>query len=171
LILPLSARPEDLLSCGKSYPWPRPVRCPRCGSSRLWGHGYVERYFDPLVMPVFVKRYRCPDCRAVHTYRPRAHWRRFLAPILLILESICGKLEGRQYRMPPGRTRQQYWVQGYRIQSHYGGLPPTSVAELLSERIILATHSLTDRAFLPGIDPPYRRLASTPCIRGHRIPP
>ena len=31
---------------GKRYPWPRPPWCPRCRSPRLWGHGYVGRFFD-----------------------------------------------------------------------------------------------------------------------------
>ena len=121
--------------------------------------------------PVFLKRYRCPDCRAVHTLRPRTHWRRFWASILVIVTSISRKLEGLKKETPPSRCRQQYWVSGFRLQSRYESLVPLSVEELLSERIILATHSLTDRAFTPGFDPPYRRLASTPCTAAPMIPP
>ena len=46
LILSLSVNLPSLMSQGKSYPWPRPPCCPRCEGRRLWGHGYVGRYFD-----------------------------------------------------------------------------------------------------------------------------
>jgi len=41
----------------------------------LWGHGYVERYFGELSERIPLKRWRCPDCCAVHTVRPDNYWR------------------------------------------------------------------------------------------------
>jgi hypothetical protein len=154
------------MSAGRQFPWPRPHHCPRCGSPRLWGHGYVERYFDEVVFPVWIKRYRCPECRAVHTCRPATHWRRFWAPVALILVSLRGKLSGRPWQKPPGRERQQYWWQGYRLQSHFHGLPPAPLEALLEQHLIVATHSLTDRAVTPFPEAPYRRLASTAPLIG-----
>jgi hypothetical protein len=46
---------------------------PSMRGPRLWGHGHVPRYLDALVEPVWVKRWRCPVCRAVHTLRPDTH--------------------------------------------------------------------------------------------------
>jgi len=43
LILHVRVDEKRLRENGKLYPWPR--RCPRCGG-RLWGHGYVPRYFE-----------------------------------------------------------------------------------------------------------------------------
>ncbi len=47
------------MSQGKLYPWPRPGWCPRCGSARLWGHGFVLRYFDGCGGAHPMKRWRC----------------------------------------------------------------------------------------------------------------
>jgi hypothetical protein len=46
---------------------------------------YVRPYFDGSPEALWLKRWRCPDCGAVHRYRPDSHWRRFLAPITTIL--------------------------------------------------------------------------------------
>jgi len=84
----------ELMSLCKRYPWPRPGWCLRCGGWRLWGHGYVPRYFDGFAEPLWIKRWRCPDCGAVHICRPDSHWCRFLAPIATILVSLASKFAG-----------------------------------------------------------------------------
>jgi hypothetical protein len=108
-----------------------------------------------------MKRWRCPDCGAVHTCRPASHWRRFLAPITVILSSLRAKLEGFHWPQVEGRQRQQYWYHGYRIQSHFNGLPSTSIDELLDHLVIVATHSTDDRTTLPVLELTYPRLAAT----------
>jgi transposase-like protein len=44
----------------------RPDRCPHCGSSNLWGHGFYDRKADhsrhAALNPVPVPRFRCPGC-------------------------------------------------------------------------------------------------------------
>jgi hypothetical protein len=166
LILPLSVNISEIQSLGKRYPWPCPPRCPRCGSTRLWGHGYVSRFFDGIEGQVWIKRWRCPDCTAVHTCRPHTFWRRFLAPVALILRSLSGKRAGQPWNKDVSRQRQQYWQQGYSIQSRFEGLPAQTPDSLFAGGLIAATHSLTDRAFSAPPEPPYPRLASTgPPIR------
>jgi hypothetical protein len=157
----MSASVAQIMSQGKLYPWLRPERCPRCGGQRLWGHGYVPRYFDGFPEPTWVKRWRCPDCGAVHTCRPASHWRRFLAPISIILASLVAKLAGLRWPHGESRQRQQYWYCGYLIQSCFDGLPPTEIERLVAERIIAATHSTTDRAIVPWPEPLHRSLAAT----------
>lgn len=149
------------MSQGKRYPWPRPARCPHCGGKRLWGHGYVTRFFDGVPEPVWIKRWRCVDCGAVHTCRPASHWRRFLAPVVVILASLCAKMAGLQWQRNESRQRQQYWLHGYVIQSRFEGLPPASLDELLARLVVAATHSIADRTTLPIPEPPHRRLAET----------
>ena len=97
---------------GKSFPWPRPERCPRCGSARLWGHGFVYAYFDEVPVAVWLKRYRCPACRAVIRLRPQGYWSRFQASVVAIRQSLSTKL-GRG-RWDPGlpRSRQRHWLKG-----------------------------------------------------------
>lgn len=151
----------ELLSLGKLYPWPRPGRCPRCGGRRLWGHGYVRRYFDGVPEALWIKRWRCPDCGAVHTCRPDSHWRRFLAPIAVILASLAGKTAGLPWAAGESRQRQQYWYRGSIIQGRFDGLPQETVESLYLSGIIVATHSTADRALATWPGRPYRRLAAT----------
>ena len=73
---------EELRQQGKGYQWQKPQRCPSCEMAGLWGHGYIQRYFDGYSEPLWIKRYRCPHCRAVHILRPATHYRRFQAPAL-----------------------------------------------------------------------------------------
>jgi hypothetical protein len=161
LILPLSVTISEIQIQGKSYPWPRPATCPRCGSTRLWGHGFVSRYFDGITGQVWIKRWRCPDCGAVHTCRPQNFWRRFLAPIAIILRSLYGKREGQAWDKNITRQRQQYWQRGYTIQSMFQGWPARTLDSLLAEGIIAATHSLINRALPLWPEPPHSRFAST----------
>jgi hypothetical protein len=157
----LSASLAELFSLGKLYPWPRPESCPRCSNRRLWGHGYVRRYFDGVPKPLWIKRWRCPDCGGVHTCRPDSHWRRFLAPISVILVSLVSKIMGLRWPQDESRQRQQYWYRGFIIQSRFDGLPPVSVESLHLAGIVVATHSTADRATIPWPGTPYRRLAAT----------
>lgn len=161
LILPLSVDMTALMSQGKLYHWQRPSRCPRCGGVHIWGHGYVARYFNELVEPVWIKRWRCTECGAVHTVRPHTHWRRFWAALTLICLCLKAKLDGGRWRKEVSRQRQQYWWHGYRIQSLYDGYPAAALSTLLDNGIIPATHSLTNRANTPWPEPPHPSLAAT----------
>lgn len=59
-----------------------------------------------------------------------------------------------------GRQRQQYWVRGYRKQCQIAG-GRAGVWELHDARIIVATHSLTDRRFDVAVYPTHPSLAAT----------
>lgn len=97
----------------------------------------------------------------MHTCRPDSHWRRFLAPIAVILASLVGKVTGLRWPVSQSRQRQQYWYRGAIIQGRFDGLPPLSVESLLLAGIVVATHSTIDRASAPWPGQPYRRLAAT----------
>jgi hypothetical protein len=157
----MSASVAQIIREGKLFPWIRPGGCPRCGGQRLWGHGFVPRYFDGFAGPVWIKRWRCPDCSSVHTCRPAGHWRRFLAPIAVILASLAEKLAGLHWLSTESRQRQQYWYRGYVIQSHVDGFPPAAVEPLLAAFVVVATHSTADRTTVPFPELPHPRLAAT----------
>lgn len=144
LILYLSVDFKLLRTMQKEYRWPRPRRCPRCGGTRLWGHGYVDRFFEWEVEALAMKRWRCPDCGAVHTMRAATHWRGFWAPWPLIMSSLLAKASGVAWLASISRQRQQYWWRGYRLQSQVLGAPLGLWTLLLSGRIV-STHSLTYR--------------------------
>jgi hypothetical protein len=97
----------------------------------------------------------------VHTCRPASHWRRFLAPITVILASLSAKLAGLPWPNGASRQRQQYWHRGYIIQSRFDGLPPQAVERLLASLVVVSTHSTANRTMLPIPEPPHPRLAST----------
>jgi hypothetical protein len=163
LILYLSVDCSEISTSGKEYRWPRLRRCPRCGGTRLWGHGYVPRYFGSRAGPLWMKRWRCPECRAVHTARPWQYWRGFIVRASAIHASIVRKLAGKRWMHSFSRQRQQYWYAGFaRQQLARPGLSPE---ELLGGRSIAATHSLTHYEIRLCEDEPHLNLAFTPSAR------
>ena len=114
MILSLCVSIKEIVERGRDFPWPRPESCPRCRSDRVWGHGYVGALFDGFLGQVFLKRWRCPDCRCVMRVRPDGYFNRFQAPVRQIRSSIALRL--RTGRWPPGssRTRQGHWLRALR---------------------------------------------------------
>lgn len=161
MIISLSVSLAEIMSLGKAFFWSKPLRCPCCDSSRCWGHGFVLRYFDGLPTAIWLKRWRCPDCKTVHTARPQQFWPRFLADTNTIINSLFEKLSDLPWQRQLSRQRQQHWLHGFRIQSHFEGLPGLSIEELIARKVIIASHSTKNRAIPPYPHPAYLRLAST----------
>ncbi|MBW2032609.1 MAG: hypothetical protein JRI94_03310 [Deltaproteobacteria bacterium] len=49
MILPVTANLKEIEEKGRNYQRVRPEVCVRCRGSRLWGHGFVESWFDVYV--------------------------------------------------------------------------------------------------------------------------
>jgi hypothetical protein len=100
---------------GKEYPHKRPERCPTCKSRKIWGHGYVSRYFDVHGL-VYLKRWICGDCGCVLTIRPIGYFSRHHRTILGILESITHRLKTGEWIRGPDLTRQRqgHWLRALR---------------------------------------------------------
>lgn len=111
---------KELFILGRNYPWPKPKSCPRCSSSRLWGHGFVSAYFDGYDQPLTLKRYRCPDCGCVIRLRPEGYFKRFQASIASIRSSIVSKAVGSKWIGGINRERQQHWFRSLcrKIKAH-----------------------------------------------------
>lgn len=150
----------------KDYPWEKLGQCPSCGGPRVWGHGYVLRFFDGYEAGVWLKRYRCPECRAVHTVRPQTHYRGFWASIARILESLVERALGNSWCPTLSRQRQQYWWRGFvkqaSRQSNLQGDPIAVLFRLLSQGIIPSTHSSTYCEIKPFGTGTYLIFAVTP---------
>jgi len=146
MIFYLGVSVKEIFEEGKDYGWPRPERCPKCGSGRLWGHGYAERYFEGFETAVWMKRWRCPDCGGVHTARPKTFWRRFRHSLRRVVESLKEKLCFGRWVRQRGRQIQQYWWRGFGRQcGRQGPMGRRGLEELekiLRNGIIAATHSL-----------------------------
>lgn len=109
LILHCSVIVKEIFTLGKAYSWPRPERCPSCMGKRLWGHGFVTRYLEGFVEALLVKRFRCPDCSAVHTCRPRDFPRGLRFSSEVVFQCLCSKIEEDRWPSSVVRQNQQYW--------------------------------------------------------------
>ena len=101
---------------GRDYSWPRPKGCLRCGSCRVWGHGFVGRYFDGFAQALLLRCYRCPGCRCVMTPRPRGYVRRVHAAVAWIRDELGHRLESGRWRRSPA-PRMRHWLRNLRRQA------------------------------------------------------
>ena len=95
---------------GKKFKWQKPSSCPDCGHY-LWGHGFVGRYFDDFTDKLWIKRYRCPNCKNVITLTPMGHHKFFRFSLSHIFKTLIHRLSS--YQWPPWTTRQRagHWLQ------------------------------------------------------------
>jgi hypothetical protein len=132
LILLIDLCVKTLERLGRDYLWRRPERCPRCGGVRVWGHGFVSAYFDEAGRQgVFLKRYRCPECRLVIRMRPWGYWRRIQASIREIRQCLSHRIGKGRWPPRSNPPRQRHWLQALRrqVRGHLG----MSFAERLEE--------------------------------------
>ncbi len=61
---------------GKDFPWLEIKICPCC-SGKIWKHGFVSAWFHGFDQAIFIRRFRCIDCKKVFRVRPSSHWSRF----------------------------------------------------------------------------------------------
>jgi hypothetical protein len=102
---------KDIIELGKNYPWERPAICPRCGHYRLWGHGFVQRYFRGFSSSLFLKCYRCPSCSCVLTLRPDSHFPRIRSSKAVIRNHLAHRQEfGHWPRSDLARSNLRYWL-------------------------------------------------------------
>jgi hypothetical protein len=121
LLLQVDVCVKEIFEQGKLFPWPRPPDCPRC-HGRIWGHGFVEAYFDGFAQALFLRRYRCPDCHLVLRLRPRDYWPRFQASVTTILKSLVHRLTLHRWPSFLSRQRQGHWLRSLirKVRWHWG---------------------------------------------------
>lgn len=144
---------------GKEFPWEKPKSCPECGSLRLWGHGYVIRYFQNIASGLWLKRYRCPDCHAVHTLRPFDYSPGFQYSWQIIQLSISHKIEGFPFLKQISRQCQQYWHKAWQFQQKRALNSPSYICLPNSQKEV--TFRLNYHAIPWTGDPPYLPFAVT----------
>ena len=123
LILFMDLCVKTLVGLGRNYRWQRPERCPRCSGARVWGHGFVSAYSDPAgAQCVFLKRYRCPECRVVIRVRPSGYWKRIQASVTAVQQCVMHRIG--TGRWPPGSNppRQRHWLRALKrqVRAHLG---------------------------------------------------
>lgn len=148
MILFCSLNLNKLYKKGRNYPWEKPVSCPHCGSCRLWGHGFVLAFFDGFIDALFLKRYRCPDCKTVFRVRPEGYFSRFQASINTIRASIESKSVHKKWLRKISRTRQYHWYRALtrHVKAYFGNIWQHSEViafdTLLSKGIVPVTRSI-----------------------------
>lgn len=144
MVLHVAVDVQRLAELGKRYPWPRPKRCISCKSSRVWGHGYVLRYFEGFTHPLWIRRLRCPDCGTVYTLRPDLFYQRFRYSLAVVLASLMAKITDGFWLPSLPRQNQQYWYRGLRLQAvrfDNGPLTDGLLEKIISSGFIPASHS------------------------------
>jgi hypothetical protein len=99
----------------KKYPWQKPVVCPRCLQSHVWGHGFSDTAFDGFLKTLLMRRFRCPACGCVMKCRPRSHFSRIQTAIDTIRLHLSGRIETGRWSGSPERGR--HWLSALKRQS------------------------------------------------------
>ena len=101
------------------------------------------RYFEGFGTCLWVKRFHCPDCLAVHTCRPLGFLRGFRHSAAVIRSSLLKKIIENGWIRGVARQTQQYWYRclRFRVSGRCNVNRPAvdSIASFLSERIFLVT--------------------------------
>ena len=138
---------KEIIRLGRRYPFPRPPNCLKegCKSQRLWGHGYVEIYFEGYKRPICLRRYRCDDCGCVYTIRPFGYWSRHNVAVRIIFQRLCHRIKHGEWDKRGGFTRQRqgHWLRALKknIRTYLGMSFEGSISE--------GFHELMHRGRLP----------------------
>jgi hypothetical protein len=117
LILFVEVCVKTLMELGRNYRWKKPEQCPKCKGVRVWGHGYVEAYFDEVGSGcVLLKRYRCPQCGVVIRLRPLGYWKRIQATVATVRQCVVHRLEKGRWPPQTNPARGRHWLRGLRRQ-------------------------------------------------------
>ncbi len=98
---------KTLSTEGKNHKWP-PCRCEKCDRN-MWGHGFVHRYFEGFTQ-IFMKRYRCPECKTVVTIRPEGFRHYVRGPIKTIYHSLRTRIASGSWPPETPRQRGGHWL-------------------------------------------------------------
>ena len=117
MILPVRANLKEIEEKGRHYQWIRPEICLRCRESHLWGHGFVESWFDGCIRALLLRRYICPGCGCVIKLKPRGFFRRFQARIESIRFHIAMRLKTGKWPVGCSSARCRHWLRGLKRQT------------------------------------------------------
>ena len=100
-----------------------------------------------------MKRYRCPDCGAVHTLRPDEFRQGFGYSSTEILSSLKNKIVNHKWNKSVPRQNQQYWFRGFLFQAskktnRIKNISVDILNKLLAENIMPASHSIQNEILL-----------------------
>ena len=103
-----------------TFKWPD-CNCEKC-SRKMWGHGFVVRYFESINESVKIKRLRCPVCGMVIIFRPAEYYPAFRSPIINIYEALMTRLRTGFWPIGFPRQRGWYWLKLFKKSLLMGGV-------------------------------------------------
>src|SRR5689334_760782 len=109
MVISVTISLKEVIREGKNFKWKCPEGCPKC-LGKLWGHGFVVRYFNNISELVWIKRYRCQGCGIVISFRPEEYWTRARSSILDIYQSLRKRLMDRRWPEGVSRQRALHWL-------------------------------------------------------------
>ena len=110
MILSVRVKLKKIDEQGRNFLWQRPCDCPRCRSTRIWGHGFVLAYFDGFSFGLWLRRYRCPNCNCIIRMKPEGYFPRFQAPIHTVFDCLNQRLANGKWKRELSLSRQRHWL-------------------------------------------------------------
>ena len=100
---------KDVAAQGKGFNWCRLKCCKKC-KSKVWGHGFVYRFFNGIINAVPIKRWICSSCGTVYVCVPVNYWTRYQESISKIFKFLIYRVT--HHKWPPETTRQRggHWM-------------------------------------------------------------
>jgi hypothetical protein len=117
MIISVRVNLNEIFNQGRKFKWVKPCNCPRCGSVRLWGHGFVLAYFDGFIHGLLLRRFRCPDCRCIIRMKPEGYFPRFRASIAKIRSCLFASLFSDNRSKDLSGSRQRHWLAALKRKS------------------------------------------------------
>jgi len=108
MIIHCDASLEDISKEGRTFNWKRPA-CKRC-KSKVWGHGFVIRFFNSIKNGLLIRRWRCPCCGTIYICRPREYWSRFQESIPNVFKALIYRVTHRKWPTWTSRQRGGHWL-------------------------------------------------------------
>jgi hypothetical protein len=114
MILFCKITPQTLSTEGKNHKWP-PCECEKC-QRNMWGHGFVARYFTNTCQ-IFMKRYRCPNCKTVVTTRPQGFRPWIRSSTQAVYQALSFRISYGFWPAETTRQRGGHWLRRFAIHA------------------------------------------------------
>jgi hypothetical protein len=106
---------QQLSKEGKNHKWGT-YPCTKCDRN-MWGHGYVARYFTEVSNAVYLKKYRCPNCRVVVIVKPEGFWPHIRSAISTVYKMLRSRISKGTWPAEFPRQRGGHWLKRFAINA------------------------------------------------------
>ena len=115
-----------LKKMGKNFDWIRPCYCRKC-KSKIWGHGFIYRFFNAIKNAIPIKRWICSVCGIVYVCIPLGYWSRYQESISNIYEYLLYRVKHQKWPPEVRRQRAGHWLSKLLVNAKLYNLMKDSV--------------------------------------------